>query len=75
MNAQRTKQLTTGCVHSNGEPGALASTTNISVRFAPDLIIRFRIENSMNTSIPNPPAGPVPRPIATRRLAAIIHKP
>jgi len=75
MNAQRTKQLTTGCAHSNGKPGVPASTTNISVRFAPDFIIRFRIEASMKTSIQNQPADPMPRPITTHRLAAIVNKP
>ena len=44
MNAQGTKQRTTGCAHSNGKPDAPASTTNISVRFAPDLKLNFRIE-------------------------------
>jgi len=75
MNAQRTKQLTTSCAHSNGKPGVPASTTNISVRFAPDFIIRFRVEGAMNTAIQKQLAGPMPRPMTTRRLAAIIHKP
>lgn len=60
MNALRTKQLTTGCAHSNGKPGVPASTTNISVRFAPNCIIRFRIERvekPMKPSMPNPAVG------------------
>jgi len=75
MSAQRTKQLTTGCAHSNGKPGVPASTTNISVRFAPDLIIRFRIETSMKTSIQDRPVDLASRPVASRRFAAIINKP
>jgi len=76
MSAQRTKQLTTSCAHSKGKPGVPASTTNISVRFAPDFIIHFRIAGSMNTSIQNQPAGPMPRPVmaTARRLAVFLNK-
>jgi len=77
MSAQRTKQLASSCAHSNGKPGVPASTTNISVRFAPDFIFRFRIEGSMKTSIQNQPADSTPRPImaTARRLAVFINKP
>jgi len=77
MNAQRTKQLTTGCAHSKGKPGVPASTTNISVRFAPDFIFHFRIEGAMKTSIQNQPVGALPRPVmaTARRLAVSINEP
>jgi len=75
MNAQRTKQRTTGCAHSNGKPDAPTSTTNISVRFAPDLIIRFQIESLMKTSIQNPLVDLALRPAAPRRLTATSNKP
>jgi hypothetical protein len=75
MNAQRTKRLTTGCAHSNRKPGVPTPTTNISVRFAPDLTIHFQIEKSMNISIQNRPVGLPPRLVAWRRLTAAINKP
>jgi hypothetical protein len=75
MNAQRTKQLTTGCAHSNGKPGVPASTTNISVRFAADLIIRFRIEKTVKTAVSDRSADLAPRPVALRRFATVINEP
>jgi len=77
MSAQRTKQLTSGCAHSKGKPGVPASTTNISVRFAPDFIFCFRIEGSVKTSIQNPPACSMPRSVmgTARRLAVFLDKP
>ena len=75
MNAARTKPFKTGCAHSYGKPGVPTPTTNISVRFAPDFTIHFRIESSMKILIPNPPVGLALRPMGARRLTATINKP
>jgi len=71
MNAARTKQSRPDCAHSKGEPGVPAYTTNISVRFAPDSIIHFPIEKTMEDLTQGRPAGWSPRSTnVARSLAA-----